>query len=125
MENIIIVIVLLAVVALAVVKIKKRGKGGCCGSGSKTIRVHKDLSAPKLGEVILHIEGMHCENCQARVENVLNNLDGVACTVDLKAKTATVSYSREISVRELRNRVEKLDYQVTKIEMVDLPPVGK
>lgn len=120
MENMIIVVVLLAAVVLAAVRVKKHAKGGCCGSGSKTIRVHKELNAPKLGEVVLHIEGMHCENCQARVENVLNNLDGVACIVDLKAKTATVSYSREISVEELRDRVEKLDYKVMKVETVDL-----
>lgn len=118
MENAIIVIILLVAVLFAILRVKKHSKGGCCGSGNQTIRVRKTLTAPKLGEIILHIEGLHCVNCQARVENVLNNIDGVACTVDLKSKTATVSYSREISVQELKDRIEKLDYKVTNIQTI-------
>ena len=116
MENAIIIGILLIVIVVAVLRTKKHFKGGgCCGSGSNTIRDKKSLTEPKLGEITLTVEGMHCENCQIRVENALNRLDGVVCKVNLKKKAAVVSYSREISGEELKAAVEKLGYQVTNI----------
>lgn len=116
MENAIIICILLVVIVVAVLRTKKHFKGGgCCGSGSNTIRSRKALTESKLGEKVLTVEGMHCENCEARVENALNRLEGVACKVNLKKKTATVSYSREVSEEELKAIVEKLGYEVTAI----------
>lgn len=113
MENTIILAVLLVVVAAGLLRARKHFRGGgCCGSGSSTIRVKKELTQPKIGEKVLKIQGMHCENCQARVENAINHLDGAACLVDLKKQTATVSYSREVSEEELRSIVENLGYRV-------------
>ena len=117
MENAIIIAILLVVVAVALLRVKKHFKGGgCCGSGSTTVRSRKKLDAPKIGEMTLHIEGMHCENCQNRVEHALNRLDGVVCRVDLKKKTAVVSYSRPVSQEEVKAIVEKLDFTVTAIQ---------
>ena len=116
MENVIILAILVVVIAVAVLRARKHFKGGgCCGSGSNTIRSKKELTEPKLGEKILTVEGMHCENCQARVENILNRMDGVACRVNLKKKTAVVSYSTEVSDEVLKEAVEKLGYSVTEI----------
>ena len=115
MENAIIIAIVLVLILIALLRVKKHFKGGCCGSGSCTVRIQKKLDAPKLGEKTLHIEGMHCANCQARLENGLNRLEGVACTVNLKKKTAAVSYSREISDETLKEAVEELGYRVTEI----------
>ena len=116
MENYIIIAVLVIIVAAAVLRAGKHFKGGgCCGSGSNTIRLHKSLDGPKLGEKVLTVEGMHCENCEIRVENALNRLDGVACRVSWKKKTATVSYSADVSDDTLRSVVTRLGYQVTNI----------
>lgn len=116
MGDAIIIVTLLVVVTLALIRSKKHFKGGgCCGSGSNTIRSHKKLTAPKIGEKVMVVEGMHCENCQARVENAINRLDGVVCKVNLKKKTATVSYSTEVSEPLLKETVEKLGYTVTEI----------
>lgn len=111
MENIIIVAILLVAIVAALLRVKKHFKGGCCGSSS-TVRSKKKLSSPKLGEKVLLIEGMHCENCQNRVETALNRLDGVVCKVNLKKKTATVSYSAEVSDEKLKEIVEALDFKV-------------
>ena len=73
------------------------------------------MTAPKLGEKVLTVEGMHCENCEVRVENALNRLDGVLCKVNLKKKTATVSYSKKVSDELLKETVERLGYEVTAI----------
>ena len=112
----IIVAILLVVLILAVLRAKKHFKGGgCCGSGSNTIRDKKSLTAPKIGEKVMTIEGMHCENFEIRVENALNRLDHVACKVSWKKKTAVISYSEEVSDEILKETVERLGYQVTQI----------
>lgn len=116
MENYIIVGILLVILVIAILRAKKHFKGGgCCGSGGNTIRDKKTLTAPKIGEKVLVIEGMHCENCEVRVENALNRLDGVLCKVNLKKKIATVSYSAEVSDELLRETVEKVGYTVIEI----------
>ena len=116
MTDAIVIAVLILIFVAALLQVKKRLKsGGCCSSGSTTIRDKKTLTEPKIGEKVLTVEGMHCENCEIRVENALNRLDGVLCKVNLKKKTATVSYSAEVSDELLKEAVEKLGYEVTTI----------
>lgn len=62
----------------------------------------------------LHIEGMACKHCSARVEKALNALDGVTATVDLSAGTATVTGNASAEV--LRETVEALGFTVVSIE---------
>lgn len=116
MENLVIIVLLVLVVAIALSRTRKHFKGGgCCGSGGNIIRDKKTLTEPKLGEKTLLIQGMSCENCEIRVENALNRLDGVSARVSYKKKRAQVSYSREISNDTLRQTVERMGYQVTEI----------
>ncbi len=116
MDNLIIVAIVAVIVIFALLRFRKHFKGGgCCGSGSNTIRDKKVLTEPKLGEKVLAIEGMTCENCEIRVENALNRIDGVAAKVSWKKKTAIVSYSMDISDTVLKETVEKKGYQVTNI----------
>lgn len=116
MQDYIMLAILLIILAFAILRTKKHFKGGgCCGSGSNTIRDKKTLTSPKIGEKVLTVEGMHCENCEIRVENALNRLDGVACKVNLKKNIATVSYSTEVSDEQLKETVERLGYKVTAI----------
>lgn len=116
MENIIIIGIMAVIVILAVMRFGKHFKGGgCCGSTGNTIRDRKTLTEPKIGEKIMTIEGMTCENCEIRVENALNRLDGVAAKVNWKKKTAVVSYSREISNDMLKATVEQRGYKVSGI----------
>ena len=116
MENILIIAIVLMIAAAAMTRVVRRSRGGCCGSGSNTIRDKKALSAPELGRKILHIEGMKCENCEIRISNALNRLEHVACTVSRKKKTAVAAYSAEVSEELLKATVEKLGYKVTAIE---------
>ena len=116
----IIVAVLLIVVVIALGRVKKMLKGGgCCGGGANTIRDKKKLTDPIIGKKVLTIEGMHCENCEIRVENALNRLDGVLCKVNLKKKTATVTYSENVLDDLLKDTVERLGYQITAIRDVE------
>lgn len=116
MENIILILLLLSVLAIAVLRVHKHfSGGGCCGSASETIRTRKTLTEPIVCQKRLRIDGMHCKNCQARVENAVNRLDGAACEVDLHKGIATVDCAREIPDEQLRQAVEKLGYTVVEI----------
>lgn len=115
MADIVIILILVVFFILALRRATKHFHGGCCGSGSNTIRTHKTLSDPIIGTKVVYIEGMHCKNCQARVENAIDHLEHAVCRVNLHKKTATVSYSAEIYDDLLRRTIEKLGYTVTDI----------
>lgn len=117
MGNVIIIGILVIIVVIAVVNSVRhfKGESGCCGGGGGSIREYKELGAPKIGEKTLQIEGMHCENCQNRIEHAINKIDGAVCKVDLKKKTAKVSYSKEIDDELLKNTVSRLGYEVKSI----------
>ena len=84
---------------------------------------HKAAASPKtqsktekevyVMERTLTIEGMMCQHCAAHVTKALNALPGVTATVDLDAKTATVTGSADDAA--LKKAVEDAGYQVTTI----------
>ena len=116
MEDLIIIGILVIVVAVAILRAAKHFKGGgCCGSGSSAYRSKKKLTGPKTGEKTLIVEGMHCENCEIRVENAVNRIEGAVCKASHKKKTAVVSLSREVSDEQLRQAVEEMGYQVLEV----------
>ncbi|MEG2679205.1 MAG: heavy metal translocating P-type ATPase, partial [Oscillospiraceae bacterium] len=61
-------------------------------------------------EQIIKIEGMSCGHCSARVEKALNAIPGTTATVDLAAKTATVT--GDASLEQLKAAVEDAGYEV-------------
>lgn len=114
-----IIIAVLAVVVIFALResIKHlKGKGGCCGGGSEPETEKKTLEGKKIAEKIIHIEGMHCENCKNSVERQINKIEGAVCKVNLRRKTATVEMDRMIDDEDLRIAVERLDFKVTGIE---------
>ena len=115
------IIILVIVIAIAALALKGsighfKGEGGCCDTGGGTLPDNKELQGAKIGEKTVHIEGMHCENCKNRVERAINRIDGAVAKVDLKKKTAVVSFDRDVSDEEIRKAVEELDYKVVMIE---------
>lgn len=116
MGNIIIIGILVVIVLVALFNALKhfKGEGGCCGGGG-TIKENKKLNAPKIGEKEIHIEGMHCDNCKKRVERVINDMEGAACKVNLKKKTAKVELSDNIDNDVIKKAVENLGFRVMDI----------
>ena len=101
---------------LGVVK-HARGRGDCCGGGGIIdTDEKKTLERPVREKYVLHIEGMHCENCRRAVERRLNKIEGALCRVDLKKKTATVLCDRPVDPQQLRLAVTMLDYRVVGID---------
>ena len=62
------------------------------------------------------INGMMCAHCQAHVEKALNAIDGVTAAVDLAAKTATVTLSKDVADEVLKNAVTEAGYEVVSIQ---------
>ncbi|MDO5336299.1 MAG: heavy metal-associated domain-containing protein [Eubacteriales bacterium] len=119
MGNIIIAAILIIIVLFALRSSAKhfKGEGGCCGGGSEPAPEEKILAGPIIARKIMHIEGMHCENCKNSVERQINKLDGASAKVNLRKKTAVVSMERMIDDQELKRAVEILDFQVTDITL--------
>ncbi|WP_060886279.1 heavy metal translocating P-type ATPase [Streptomyces caniscabiei] len=61
-------------------------------------------------EVELAIGGMTCASCAARVEKKLNRMEGVTATVNYATEKAKVSYTDEVSLRDLIATVEATGY---------------
>ena len=65
----------------------------------------------------LHVEGMMCGHCEARVKKALEALPAVdEAVVSYEAGTAIVTLNAEVSDADLKKAVEDQDYKVTGIE---------
>ena len=65
----------------------------------------------------LHVEGMMCGHCEARVKKALESLPAVdEAVVSHEAGTAIVTLNAEVSDADLKKAVEDQDYKVTGIE---------
>ena len=117
----IVIVVILAVILFFAVKNSIphfRGEGGCCGGSGK----EKLIKPAKLERIIatkvIKIEGMRCENCNRRVQNALNQLDGVNAKVYGDRAEAVVKLGRDIEDIELEKAVSGLGYRVIRIEKI-------
>ena len=116
MENEII-IAIIAVIALAAIGtiVKRKGRKGCCGSGSD-YKPRKKKLKNVIATKVFAVDGMHCEKCANRVTEVVNDIPGVAGVVDLKKGIVTVSYEQEVADEQIKARIERVGYTVTEIK---------
>lgn len=64
---------------------------------------------------VVKIEGLKCVNCAARLEGMLNTVEGVSAKVDFDTKTADIDSAREIADDEIRNMVDFAGYKAVEI----------
>jgi copper chaperone CopZ len=64
---------------------------------------------------IIAINGMTCGHCQARVEKVLNEIDGVEAKVELKKNRAIVNLTKDVNDQTLSDVVSEAGYEVISI----------
>ena len=98
---IIVILVLILIPAIRTSIKHMKGEGDCCG-GPKEKPIKKKISGPVLREVTVHIDGMHCQNCRVRIENHLNEMDGIVAKVNLNKNSEyhrkTWIYCREYGI---------------------------
>ncbi len=115
MENYIIIGIIIVIVFFAVRTIvKRKGRKGCCGSGSDYKPRKKKLQAVIATKVFV-VDGMHCEKCANRVTEVVNDIPDVAGVVDLKKGIVTVSYEQKVPDEQIKERIERVGYTVKEI----------
>lgn len=113
MENYIIIGIIIIAAAIAIVYTVRhfQGKGGCCGGGDYKPKKKK---LPKvLYQKTFKIQGLHCDHCKNRVEEVVNDIRGVAGKVNLKKQELTVSYAEDVPDELIKSRIEKAGYTVS------------
>lgn len=65
----------------------------------------------------LHVEGMMCGHCEARVKKALEALPAVdEAVVSHESGTAVVTLNAEVADADLKKAVEDQDYKVTGID---------
>lgn len=114
----IIIILILVIILIPAIKstiTHMKGEGACCG-GPKEKPVKKKIAGKPKTKLIVHIEGMHCDNCKNRVEKHLDELDGVIAKVKLSKNLAEVFLYEDVDQSVIKDTIEKLDFQVTGIE---------
>ena len=84
---------------------------------TKQLPVTTIKEEPETMEKTMHITGMMCSHCEARVKKALEAVDGVTeAKVSHAAGTAVVALSKDVSDETLKQAVEAQDYPVTSIE---------
>ena len=79
--------------------------------------VARTKEEPKTMKKTMHITGMMCGHCEARVKKALEAVDGVdEALVSHEAGTAVVTLSKDVADETLKQAVEAQDYPVTGIE---------
>ncbi len=63
----------------------------------------------------LKISGMSCGHCSARVEKVLNSIDGVEAKVYLETNSAKLALSKDVSDETIKKLIDNIGYEVTEI----------
>ena len=118
MGNIIIVAILAVLIVFGIYSSIKhfQGHNGCCSGGREIRPRHKRLEHHVTGRYILTIDGMHCENCRNRVEQTLNDIEGISAKVSLHRKTAIAAADREISEQMLQDAVAQAGYTIQSME---------
>lgn len=118
MSTAIILIILIGICIFAIINSKKhfKGEGGCCG-GTGIEKSEKTLNYIADKKKVF-ISGMHCKNCANKIENAINDVSYLACEVNLKENLAIVTGNKTINEGEVKKIIEKLGYEVKKIEDV-------
>lgn len=119
--TVIIVLVLVAIAVLSVMSYVKKLRSGCCGASDekvKRVRVTDRDKSHYPYSVVLTVDGMVCGNCAARVENALNELEGVWASADVEHGTVMVRMKQSLEEQLLRSTVNQIGgYTVMKVEV--------
>ncbi len=94
-----------------------KGEGSCCSGGSSSLLKtgEKHLDGPVVAERVIHISGMHCQNCSERVKRALDSIDGVSASVNLEDGSAYIKMDRSIDDVQLKKKVDEAGYTVLSI----------
>lgn len=66
-----------------------------------------------MNEITLNVQGMHCEGCERRINNVLSEIDGVDEVIaDHNKGTVTIKTNSKVDIDEIKEKIDDLGYEV-------------
>lgn len=114
MINVIIIAVIAVPVLLGIKKFIGITKGeNCCSSAPIAVKRTGPADKNKANytcSATVSIQGMACKNCAARVENALNELDGIWAKVSLARSCAKVLSKKNIDEALIRDTITNAGY---------------
>ena len=64
-------------------------------------------------EIILKVEGMHCEGCEKRIQNAIKNIEGVeSVTANYNDGTVKVTLIKDIEKNIVTETIEDIGFEV-------------
>lgn len=125
MDTLITILIVAVIAVLVIAGLKEtikhaKGEGACCGGGNTASDEEPTviLSGKIVTRMNVYIDGMHCMNCKNSVTRSLQKLDQVSAKVDLKKNMAYVESTRNVGDDEIIFAIERLDFNVTRIEHI-------
>ena len=125
MDTLITILIVAVIAVLVIAGLKEtikhaKGEGACCGGGNTASDEEPTviLSGKIVTRMNVYIDGMHCMNCINSVTRSLQKLDQVSAKVDLKKNMAYVESTRNVGDDEITFAIERLDFNVTRIEHI-------
>ena len=125
MDTLITILIVAVIAVLVIAGLKEtikhaKGEGACCGGGNTASDEEPTviLSGKIVTRMNVYIDGMHCMNCKNSVTRSLQKLDQVSAKVDLKKNMAYVESTRNVGDEEITFAIERLDFNVTRIEHI-------
>ena len=125
MDTLITILIVAVIAVLVIAGLKEtikhaKGEGACCGVGNTASDEEPTviLSGKIVTRMNVYIDGMHCMNCKNSVTRSLQKLDQVSAKVDLKKNMAYVESTRNVGDDEITFAIERLDFNVTRIEHI-------
>lgn len=125
MDTLITILIVAVIAVLVIAGLKEtikhaKGEGACCGGGNTASDEEPTviLSGKIVTRMNVYIDGMHCMNCKNSVIRSLQKLDQVSAKVDLKKNMAYVESTRNVGDDEITFAIERLDFNVTRIEHI-------
>lgn len=114
----VIILAVVLLIAWAIWKSINKAKtgGGCCPEHEETVKRIQVADRNKKHYpylVSLDIRGMTCDNCARRVENALNELDGIWASVDIASHKAKVRCKQKPDQEKISEAVMNAGYIVT------------
>ncbi len=65
-------------------------------------------------EVVLKVEGMHCEGCENRIKNVLKTIDGIQeVDANHETKEVVIKADENLDLNEVKERLSDIGFDVT------------
>lgn len=92
-----------------------RGESSCCGGAALELPPKKKLNGKIIGTKVINIEGMTCGHCKARVEMLLDDIEGAVSEVNLHHNRAELKMTREVADDEIYAALKDSEYKITAI----------